>query len=216
MLARKLGAALAAGCTTVVKPAGETPLTAMAMSMLAMRAGIPAGVINVVNALQNTPEVGLTLCESNDVRKLSFTGSVQVGKLLMRQCSDSLKKLSFELGGNAPFIVFDDANIEDAVAGLVASKFKVTGQTCVCTNRIYVQHSIMDQFCRRLVEAVSRFRVGNGFAPDVTHGPLISRKAVAKVSEHVRDAKAKGAKVLIGGDTLSGFGMHNNAGKMKS
>ncbi|GME34270.1 Succinate-semialdehyde dehydrogenase [Neofusicoccum parvum] len=206
MMARKAAAALAAGCTCVIKTAGETPFTANALAVLAERAGIPAGVINIVTALENTPEIGLTLCESPVVSKISFTGSTRVGKLLMRQCSGTLKKLSLELGGNAPFIVFDDADLDTAVAGLIASKFKCTGQTCVCANRIFVQAGIHDAFVKRLVEVMGNFRVGSGFDKRVTHGPLIHSNAVGKVVEHVEDAKARGARVALGGNRLPAQG----------
>lgn len=206
MLARKAAAAFAAGCTCVVKTAGETPFTANALAVLAERAGIPKGVLNIVTALDNTPEIGLTLCESPEVQKISFTGSTRVGKLLMRQCSSSLKKLSLELGGNAPFIVFNDADLDTAVSGLIASKFKCTGQTCVCANRIFVQSGIHDAFVDRLREVVGRFRVGSGFDDIVTHGPLIHANAISKVVEHVEDAQAKGAKIELGGNRVTALG----------
>ncbi|KAB2581352.1 hypothetical protein BFW01_g10778 [Lasiodiplodia theobromae] len=206
MLARKAAAAFAAGCTCVVKTAGETPFTANALAVLAERAGIPKGVLNIVTALDNTPEIGLALCESPEVQKISFTGSTRVGKLLMRQCSSSLKKLSLELGGNAPFIVFNDADLDTAVSGLIASKFKCTGQTCVCANRIFVQSGIHDAFVDRLREVVGRFRVGSGFDDIVTHGPLIHANAISKVVEHVEDAKAKGAKIELGGNRVTALG----------
>jgi succinate-semialdehyde dehydrogenase/glutarate-semialdehyde dehydrogenase len=205
MGARKLAAALAAGCTVVIKSDGLTPFSTNALVHIAERAGIPPGVINVVTALENTPQLGLALCESETVKKISFTGSTRVGKLLMKQASDTLKKLSLELGGNAPFIVFDDADIEVAVSSALVSKFKVTGQTCVCANRIYVQSKIYDRFAARLVEEVAKFRVGNALAdPSVTHGPLTT--GVAKVEEHVQDAISKNAKVLLGGNRLPSLG----------
>jgi succinate-semialdehyde dehydrogenase/glutarate-semialdehyde dehydrogenase len=205
MGARKLAAALAAGCTVVIKSDGLTPFSTNALVHLAERAGIPSGVINVITALENTPQLGLALCESETVKKISFTGSTRVGKLLMKQSSDTLKKLSLELGGNAPFIVFDDADIEVAVSSALVSKFKVTGQTCVCANRIYVQSKIYDRFAARLVEEVAKFRVGSALEdPSVTHGPLTT--GVAKVKEHVQDALAKNAKVLVGGNRLSSLG----------
>ncbi|KAL1626228.1 succinate semialdehyde dehydrogenase NADP+ linked [Diplodia seriata] len=206
MVARKAAAALAAGCTVVIKTAGETPFAANALAVLAARAGVPNGVLNVVTALENTPEIGRVLCEAPEVRKVSFTGSTRVGKLLMRQCSEGLKKLSLELGGNAPFVVFDDAELETAVQGLVACKFKCSGQTCVCANRIYVQSGIHDAFVSRLREVVGEFRVGSGFDDTVTHGPLIHANAVAKVVDHVEDAKAKGAKVELGGNRIPALG----------
>ncbi|KAL5341926.1 Aldehyde/histidinol dehydrogenase [Aspergillus crustosus] len=205
MGARKIAAALAAGCTIVIKSDGLTPFSTNALVLLAERAGVPKGVINVVTALQNTPALGLGLCESDIVKKISFTGSTRVGKLLMRQSSETLKKLSLELGGNAPFIVFDDADVEVAVASAVVSKFKVTGQTCVCANRIYIQKGIYDRFSARLVEEVSKFRVGNGLEdPNATHGPLTT--GVAKVEEHVKDAVQKNARVLLGGNRLPALG----------
>ncbi|KAL2832658.1 aldehyde dehydrogenase domain-containing protein [Aspergillus pseudoustus] len=205
MGARKLAAALAAGCTVVIKSDGLTPFSTNALVLLAERAGIPAGVINIVTALNNTPQLGLALCESEIVKKISFTGSTRVGKLLMKQSSDTLKKLSLELGGNAPFIVFDDADVEVAVSSALVSKFKVTGQTCVCANRIYVQSKIYERFSARLVEEVAKFRVGNGLEdPSVTHGPLTT--GVSKVEEHVQDAVSKGAKLLLGGKRLPSQG----------
>ncbi|KAL4862193.1 hypothetical protein BDV12DRAFT_190578 [Aspergillus spectabilis] len=205
MGARKIAAALAAGCTVVIKSDGLTPFSTNALVLLAERAGVPKGVINVVTALENTPALGLGLCESDIVKKISFTGSTRVGKLLMKQSSETLKKLSLELGGNAPFIVFDDADVEVAVTSALISKFKVTGQTCVCANRIYVQAGIYDRFSQRLVEEVSKFRVGNGLEdPGVTHGPLTT--GVANVEEHVRDAVEKKAKVLLGGQRLPQIG----------
>ncbi|KAL2860049.1 aldehyde dehydrogenase domain-containing protein [Aspergillus pseudodeflectus] len=205
MGARKLAAALAAGCTVVIKSDGLTPFSMNALVLLAERAGIPPGVINVVTALENTPQLGLALCESEIVKKISFTGSTRVGKLLMKQSSDTLKKLSLELGGNAPFIVFDDADVEVAVSSVLVSKFKVTGQTCVCANRIYVQSKIYDRFSARLVEEVAKFRLGNALDDSsVTHGPLTT--GVAKVEEHVQDAIAQNARVLLGGNRLPALG----------
>ncbi|KAL5362580.1 Aldehyde/histidinol dehydrogenase [Aspergillus floccosus] len=206
MAARKVAAALAAGCTVVVKSDGLTPFSTNVLAVLGKRAGVPKGVINIVTALDNTPELGLALCESDIVKKISFTGSTRVGKLLMRQSSNTLKKLSLELGGNAPFIVFDDADVEVAVASALVSKFKVTGQTCVCANRFFVQSGIYDRFSRRLVEEVGKFRVGNGVDPSVTHGPLTSTTGVVKVQEHIQDAVGKNAKVLLGGNRLPGMG----------
>ncbi|KAJ5087342.1 hypothetical protein N7456_010958 [Penicillium angulare] len=206
MITRKLGPALAAGCTVVVKTAGETPFTANAVLKLGERAGIPAGVINSVTALENTPEIGQTLCSSDVVRKISFTGSTRVGKLLMNQSSSTLKKLSLELGGNAPFIVFDDADLEMAVQGTIASKFKSSGQTCVCSNRIFVQKGIYPEFIKRLKDAVSQFQVGNGFSEKVTHGPLVTPAAVERVAGLVDDATRRGAKVEIGGKKRSDLG----------
>ncbi|KAL3457670.1 Aldehyde/histidinol dehydrogenase [Aspergillus heterothallicus] len=205
MGARKLAAALAAGCTVVIKSDGLTPFSTNALVVLAERAGIPAGVINVVTALENTPQLGVALCESEIVKKISFTGSTRVGKLLMKQSSDTLKKLSLELGGNAPFIVFDDADVEAAVASAMVSKFKVTGQTCVCANRFYVQSKVYDRFSARLVEEVAKYRVGNGLEDvSVTHGPLTI--GTDKVEEHIRDAVSKNATVLLGGKRLPSLG----------
>lgn len=204
MGARKIGAALAAGCTIVLKSDGLTPFSSNILAVLAERAGLPKGVFNVVTALENTPKLGLALCESDIVKKISFTGSTRVGKILMQQSSNSLKKLSLELGGNAPFIVFDDADIETAVTSAIASKFKVSGQTCVCANRIYVQEGIYDKFAKRLVEEVKKFRVGNGADEGVTHGPLTT--SVAKVEEHIKDAVSKKATVLTGGNRLPNLG----------
>jgi len=206
MLARKAAAALAAGCTIVAKSPGETPLTMNALAELAHRAEIPPGVVNVVTSLKNTPAIGEKLCTSPIIKKLSFTGSTAVGKLLMKQSSSTLKKLSFELGGNAPFIVFDDANIELAVKGAIASKFRSSGQTCVCANRIYVQKGIYDAFSRALSEQVGHFRVGNGFHDETTHGPLIHEKAIGKVEQHVKDALDKGASLIRGGERLKDIG----------
>lgn len=200
MGARKIAAALAAGCTVIVKSDGLTPYSSNALAVLAERAGVPKGVINVITAQENTPEIGLALCESEVVKKISFTGSTRVGKLLMKQSSSTLKKLSLELGGNAPFIVFDDADLEVAVASALVSKFKVTGQTCVCANRIFVQEGIYEKFSARLVEEVRKFRVGDGRDSAVTHGPLTN--GVAKVQEHIRDATSKNAKILLGGKQL--------------
>ena len=206
MITRKAGPALAAGCTVVVKAPAEAPLTALALAELAHRAGIPKGVVNVITALDNTVEVGKLLTTSPSIRKVSFTGSTAVGRLLMAQSSSTLKKLSFELGGNAPFIVFDDADLDVALAGLLACKFRISGQTCVCANRIFVQRGIYDAFVSKVVGAVRQFRIGNGFEEDVTHGPLIHERAVRKVDEHVRDAVSKGAKCVFGGKMLDGLG----------
>ncbi|EKG19080.1 hypothetical protein MPH_03601 [Macrophomina phaseolina MS6] len=204
MAARKVAAALAAGCTVVLKTDGVTPFAGNALAVLAERAGVPGGVLNVVTALENTPRLGVELCEADAVKKISFTGSTRVGKLLMRQSSGSLKKLSLELGGNAPFIVFDDADVETAVSSALVSKFKVTGQTCVCANRFYVQEGIYGKFAQRLVEEVKKFRVGNGADEGVTHGPLTT--SVEKTAEHVQDAVAKKASVLLGGNPLPALG----------
>ncbi|KAH6695091.1 succinate-semialdehyde dehydrogenase [Plectosphaerella plurivora] len=206
MITRKVGPALAAGCTTVIKAPGETPLTALALAELAARAGIPDGVVNVITTLENTPAVGKVLCEDKRIKKLSFTGSTGVGALLMNQSSSTLKKLSFELGGNAPFIVFEDADLDAAVRGLIASKFRISGQTCVCANRIFVQRSVYNKFVEKVAEVVSKFRVGDGFAADTTHGPLVHERAAQKVKEHVDDAVSKGARVVLGGNLLPELG----------
>jgi succinate-semialdehyde dehydrogenase / glutarate-semialdehyde dehydrogenase len=204
MITRKVGPALAAGCTMVVKPSELTPYSALAMCVLAERAGVPAGVLSVVTG--DSKPIGGELTSNPIVRKLSFTGSTAVGKLLMSQCASTVKKLSLELGGNAPFIVFDDADLEQAVAGAVASKYRNAGQTCVCANRIFVQGGIHDRFAARLAEVVSSMRVGNGLEQDTKIGPLIEEKAVAKVEEHVADAIAKGGKVILGGKRREGAG----------
>ncbi|MQR02666.1 NAD-dependent succinate-semialdehyde dehydrogenase [Glaciimonas soli] len=197
MVTRKVGPALAAGCTVVLKPSEETPLSAHALAVLGEQAGVPAGVFNIVSG--DAPSIGNTLMASSVVRKLSFTGSTRVGKLLMRQASDTLKKVSLELGGNAPFIVFDDADIDAAVAGAMASKFRNTGQTCVCVNRFYVQDAVFDTFTQKLTAAVKALKVGSALEDGVTQGPLINQAALAKVERHVADARAKGAQILIGG-----------------
>jgi succinate-semialdehyde dehydrogenase/glutarate-semialdehyde dehydrogenase len=206
MITRKIGPALAAGCTVVAKSPGETPFTAAAIAELADRAGIPKGVVNFVTALKNTPEVGETLTTSKTVKKVSFTGSTGVGKLLMKQSASTLKKLSFELGGNAPFIIFDDADLDTAVTGAIASKFRSSGQTCVCANRIYVQSGIYDAFAEAFAAKVKDFKVGGGYEEGVTHGPLIHDRAVEKVQHHVDDAVKQGGKVLIGGEKMPDLG----------
>lgn len=206
MLTRKVGPALAAGCTVVCKAPGETPFTSLALAELADRAGIPKGVVNVITALEHTPEIGKELTTSPTVKKISFTGSTAVGKLLMSQSSDSLKKLSMELGGNAPFIVFDDADVDAAVAGAIASKFRSSGQTCVCANRIYVQRGIYDDFVDKFTAKVKAFKVGPGFAEGTTHGPLIHDRAISKVQAHVADAEKKGGRVTIGGQKMPDLG----------
>lgn len=206
MITRKVAPALAAGCTVVVKSPGETPLTSLALAQLAQRAGIPDGVLNVVTTLANTPAVGEVITTHPKVKKVSFTGSTQVGRTLMKQSSDTLKKLSMELGGNSPFIIFDDADIDSAVAGAITSKFRSSGQTCVCANRIYVQKGIYSAFAEKFGEKVKTFKVGNGFEPGVTHGPLIHQRAIGKVDAHVRDAKSKGGNVIVGGQKLPEHG----------
>jgi succinate-semialdehyde dehydrogenase/glutarate-semialdehyde dehydrogenase len=198
MLTRKLGPALAAGCTAVVKPANETPLSAFALIVLAEQAGVPAGVINAVTG--DTAAIGETLMTSPLVRKVSFTGSTPVGKLLMRQAADTVKKLSLELGGNAPFLVFDDADLDAAVAGAMAAKFRNSGQTCVCVNRFYVQDGIYDRFVEKLADAARSLKVAPGMTPGAQQGPLIHLKAVEKVEAHVQNALKLGAKLVCGGE----------------
>ena len=205
MITRKLAPALAAGCTVVIKPAELTPLTALAIAELAVRAGFPPGVINVLTADgANSIAVGKVLCASDVVRHLSFTGSTEVGRLLMAQCAPTVKKLSLELGGNAPFIVFDDADVDSAVEGAIASKYRNAGQTCVCVNRFYVQDGVYDEFVRKFTAKVESLKVGNGFEPGVQQGPLIEPAAVDKVVAHVADALAKGGRLLTGGRKLEG------------
>lgn len=199
MITRKAGPALAAGCTIVIKPAAETPLCALALAALAEAAGIPAGVINIVTT-HHSSAVGNELCNNKAVRKLSFTGSTRIGKLLMRQCADTMKKLSLELGGNAPFIVFDDADLDAAIAGALASKYRNAGQTCVCANRILVQAGVYDAFAEKLTAAVQGFKVGDGMSEGTQIGPLINAAAASKVAELVKQAEAAGAKVLVGGE----------------
>jgi len=198
MITRKVGPALAAGCTAVLKPASETPLSALALAALGERAGIPAGVLNIVPGTRSR-EIGAELTGNPLVQKLSFTGSTGIGKLLMAQCAETIKKVSLELGGNAPFIVFDDADLDAAVQGALGSKFRNTGQTCVCTNRLLVQRGVYDEFARRLVAAVNALKVAPADDDGAQQGPLINAKAVAKVQEHIADAVAKGARVLAGG-----------------
>lgn len=198
MITRKVGPALAAGCTVVLKPASETPLSALALAELGERAGIPAGVLNVVTGTRSR-EIGAELTGNPAVQKLSFTGSTGIGKLLMAQCAQTIKKVSLELGGNAPFIVFEDADLDAAVEGAIGSKFRNSGQTCVCTNRLLVQNSVYDEFARRLVLAVNALKVARAETEGAQQGPLINAKAVAKVEEHISDALAKGATLLAGG-----------------
>ena len=197
MITRKAGPALAAGCTVVLKPAEQTPFSALAMAELAERAGIPKGVLNIITG--DAPAIGAELCANPKVRKLSFTGSTEVGRILMKQSADTIKKLSLELGGNAPFIVFDDADLDAAVEGAIASKYRNAGQTCVCANRIYVQDGVYDAFAAKLAEKVKTFKVGAGTEPGVVIGPLIDEQGMQKVEAHVADALGKGAKVLLGG-----------------
>jgi succinate-semialdehyde dehydrogenase/glutarate-semialdehyde dehydrogenase len=197
MIARKMGPALAAGCSMVVKPATQTPLSAFALAELGERAGLPRGLFSVITG--KSDEIGGEMTANKTVRKLTFTGSTEIGKLLMAQSASSVKKVSLELGGNAPFLVFDDADLDAAVEGAVASKYRNTGQTCICTNRFLVQNSIYDSFLEKLTARVSKLKVGDGFTPGVEQGPLIDMKAVAKAEEHVADALAKGARLLTGG-----------------
>ncbi|ENT2836822.1 TPA: NADP-dependent succinate-semialdehyde dehydrogenase [Klebsiella michiganensis] len=197
MITRKAGPALAAGCTMVLKPASQTPFSALALAELANRAGIPEGVFNVVTG--SASEVGGELTGNPLVRKLSFTGSTEIGRQLMEQCAKDIKKVSLELGGNAPFIVFDDADLDKAVKGALASKFRNAGQTCVCANRLYVQDGVYDRFTEKLQQAVSKLQIGDGLQPNVTIGPLIDEKAIAKVQEHIADALGKGARIVTGG-----------------
>ena len=198
MITRKVGPALAAGCTMIVKPASQTPLTALALGALGQEAGLPAGVLQVVTGKSST--IGGVLTGSDRVRKFSFTGSTETGRKLMAQCAPTIKRVSFELGGNAPFIVFDDANLEDAVAGAIASKYRNAGQTCVCANRIYVQSGVYDAFAKRLAEKVAEMKVGEGTEAGVTIGPLIDESGLEKVERHVADATSKGARVAVGGE----------------
>ena len=203
MITRKVAPALAAGCTVVVKPAELTPLSALALAELAQRAGLPAGVLNVVTT-SHSAAVGQVLCASPEVRHLSFTGSTEVGRILMAQCAPTIKKLALELGGNAPFIVFDDADLDQAVAGAIASKYRNAGQTCVCANRLYVQAGVYDAFVHKLAAEAAKLQVGNGFAPGSAIGPLIEPAALRKVQAHIADATAKGGTLVTGGQALQG------------
>jgi succinate-semialdehyde dehydrogenase / glutarate-semialdehyde dehydrogenase len=204
MITRKVGPALAAGSPVIVKPPSETPLTALAIAYLAEKAGFPPGVYNTVTS-SNSSEIGKELCENKKVRKISFTGSTPVGKILMAQCAPGLKKLSLELGGNAPFIVFDDADMDAAVKGAVISKFRHNGQTCVCVNRILVQDKIYEQFVERFTSAVKELKTGDVQSKDVQVGPLINEAALEKVEDHIADAKSKGASITTGGSKLHGL-----------
>ena len=200
MITRKVAPALAAGCTVVIKPAEQTPLSALAVAELAMRAGMPAGVLNVLTAdAEQSIAIGKLLCSSDIVRHLSFTGSTEVGRILAALCAPTIKKLSLKLGGNAPFIVFDDADIDSAIEGAMISKYRNAGQTCVCANRLYVQEGVYDAFVDKLAAKTKSIKVGNGFEAGVTQGPMIDDQAVAKIERHVADAIAKGAKLLAGG-----------------
>jgi len=203
MITRKVAPALAAGCTVVVKPAEQTPLSALAVAELAQRAGMPAGVLNVVAAdSAHSIEIGKVLCTSDVVRHLSFTGSTEVGRILAAQCAPTIKKLGLELGGNAPFIVFDDADLDSAVEGAMVSKYRNAGQTCVCANRLYAQANVYDTFVAKLAARSQAIKVGNGFEPGVTQGPLIDAQALDKVERHIADALAKGARVVVGGTRI--------------
>jgi succinate-semialdehyde dehydrogenase/glutarate-semialdehyde dehydrogenase len=203
MITRKVAPALAAGCPVVIKPAEQTPLSALACAELAQRAGMPAGVLNVLSAdAANSIAIGKVLCESDVVRHLSFTGSTEVGRILMQQCAPTVKKLSLELGGNAPFIVFDDADLDSAIDGAMISKYRNAGQTCVCANRLYVQDGVYDAFVAKLAEKSKTIKVGSGFESGVTQGPLIDDQAIAKVEAHVADALSKGARVVVGGTRI--------------
>jgi succinate-semialdehyde dehydrogenase/glutarate-semialdehyde dehydrogenase len=203
MITRKVGPALAAGCPVIVKPAGQTPLSALAIAELGQRAGLPPGVLNIITAAKSA-EIGKVLCESEAVRHLSFTGSTEVGRILAAQCAPTIKKLSLELGGNAPFIVFDDADLDSAAEGALASKYRNAGQTCVCANRLYVQDSVYDAFVEKLTAKAKAIKVGNGFEAGVTQGPMIDDNAVAKIEQHVADAVAKGGRVVTGGKKFNG------------
>ncbi|PCI87571.1 MAG: succinate-semialdehyde dehydrogenase (NADP(+)) [Hyphomicrobiales bacterium] len=202
MMARKLAPALAAGCSFVARPAELTPLSALAVAVLAERAGIPAGVFNVIPS-HDAASIGAELCANPKVAKITFTGSTRVGKILMHQCAEGIKKMSLELGGNAPFIVFDDADIDAAVEGAIIAKYRNSGQTCVCANRIYVQSGVYQQFAEKLSAAAQKLKVGNGFEDGVNMGPLISEAALEKVESHLSDAKSHGAKIITGGNRHS-------------
>ena len=198
MITRTVAPGIAAGCACVLKPAEQTPLSALALAELAHRAGLPAGVMNIVTGM-DAPAMGSALCDDDRIRKMTFTGSTEVGRILMRQSADTLKKMSLELGGNAPLIVFDDADLDLAIAGAMASKYRNAGQTCVCANRLFVQDGIYDEFARRLTEASAAMKVGDGLEEGVEQGPIIDDQGLAKVERHVADAIAKGATVLTGG-----------------
>jgi succinate-semialdehyde dehydrogenase/glutarate-semialdehyde dehydrogenase len=205
MITRKAGPALAAGCAFVARPAAETPLSALVLGVLADRAGLPKGVLSIIPSSRSS-EIGKEFCENPIVRKLTFTGSTEVGRILLRQAADQVMKCSMELGGNAPFIVFDDADLDAAVEGAIMCKFRNNGQTCVCANRIYVQAGVYDAFAEKLRAAVAALKVGDGLEPGTALGPLINTNAIAKVQEHVADATSKGAKVILGGDFNQGPG----------
>lgn len=205
MITRKLAAAASVGCTTVIKPASETPLTALALAYLLEQAGFPKGVVNVLTS-ENAAEAGTAICEHPLVKKVTFTGSTGVGKILMKQAASTVKKCSFELGGNSPFIVFDDVDIDKAVAGVVVSKFRSSGQTCICANRIFVHESIYDEFSTKLVAELKKSVLGYGLDKTTTHGPLIHERSLAKVEEHVQNATSMGAKILLGGKSRPDLG----------
>ncbi|HCH57801.1 MAG TPA: succinate-semialdehyde dehydrogenase (NADP(+)), partial [Rhodospirillaceae bacterium] len=198
MITRKVAPGIAAGCACVLKPAEQTPLSALALAELAHRAGLPAGVMNIVTGM-DAPAMGSALCDDDRIRKMTFTGSTEVGRILMRQSADTLKKMSLELGGNAPLIVFDDADLDLAIAGAMASKYRNAGQTCVCANRLLVQEGVYEEFSAKLAAAVEEMRVGDGLQGETEQGPMIDMAAVEKVEEHIEDAVAKGAKVISGG-----------------
>ncbi|MDE5602681.1 MAG: NAD-dependent succinate-semialdehyde dehydrogenase, partial [Helicobacter sp.] len=198
MITRKIAPALASGCAIIVKSASQTPLSAYALEILAQKAGILENCFRVING--DSTEISDVLCQSNTIKKLSFTGSTEVGRLLYQKCASTIKKLSLELGGNAPFIVFNDANLEEAINGIMDSKFRNSGQTCVCANRIYVQSGIYDKICQALVDKIQTLKVGDGLEDGVNQGPLIDKKALLKVKEHINDALQKGAKLLVGGN----------------
>ena len=205
MITRKAAPALAAGCSFVARPAAETPLSALVMGVLAERAGIPKGVLSIIPSSRSS-EIGKEFCENPAVRKLTFTGSTEVGRILLRQAADQVMKCSMELGGNAPFIVFDDADLDEAVAGAIMCKFRNNGQTCVCANRIYVQAGVYDAFAKKLAAALSQMKIGDGLEEGVALGPLINQDAIAKVQEHIADATAKGGTVFYGGESHQGEG----------
>ncbi len=204
MITRKAAPALAAGCSFIVKPANQTPLSAYATAELAYQAGLPKDLLILVNH-HSSVEIGNLFCAHNDIKKLSFTGSTQVGSQLIKQCADTIKRTSMELGGNAPFIVFDDADIDEAVKGAIASKFRNAGQTCVCANRFYVQDAVYDEFIRKFTQAVSELKIGNGLEPNVQIGPLIDEKAKASVMSYIEGAIAQGAQIALGGKALEGL-----------
>lgn len=210
MVMRKAGAAIAACCTTIVKPAPETPLTTLAIAYLAEQAGLPNGVLNVVTTKENLARIGQALCDDPIVKKLSFTGSTSIGKLLMAQCAATLKRLSMELGGNSSFMIFADCDIDHALATVMSAKVRNSGQTCVGANRIYVQRGIHDRFSAKLVENFKAIKTGDGFAEGVTIGPLNTKRSVDKAAKHVQDAVSKGASLLHGGSPIPGVGFFSS------